>query len=1152
MSTALAPPTFNHAEPIAGYLVQERIGAGGYGEVWRAEAPGRIAKAIKVVYGHHDNQQAARELNALNRIKEVRHPFLLSIERIELVDGHLIIVTELATASLRNVFEQHVASGLAGIPRPVLLTHLSDAADALDYIAQEHSLQHLDVKPENLLIVGGRVKVADFGLVKDLQDVHSSIVGGLTPVYAAPELFDGRPNRHSDQYSLAIVYQELLTGVLPFEGRTTAQLAAQHLHGRPRLDRLPIADQAVIAKALAKDPAARFTSCREMVQGLFEATPKGPARPMAVAPTSMDHQVPLAPLSKTVTLSADIIQAGAAAAREMFGAGAGKMEPAPAVRELPPLEIGSQEGTEFRPTIFIGIGGVGASALESLQRRLMDRFGDIRTVPAVQLLLLETDPETLKRVTEGDGPALLNNDSAVLLPLRQPGDYRRESNDHLQWLSRRWIFNIPRSLQTQGFRPLGRLALVDHSDRARERIARSITAALDSEGLAVSARRTGLSFSAGPPRVFIISSISGGTGSGMALDVAYMVRSALGELGFPQEGACGILAHCAGRNGPARDLAVANACAFLAELRHYGDPRNAYPGDAAGGLPAFAANVPPFDAAYVVHVGEELEDDGFAAAADQLAEYAYRSALTPAAAFFDRCRTVEPHDGPSAGADPTVRTFGLCRLGFCRDHVPDAATDELCTSLLSRWRGAVGVDPEQAPTSLADPNALLVTQIAASRCEEELRGEVVTRAAAMGLCVGQIVNELHATTVREMGDDPESYLVTVLEELLNNEASMAGGTNRLPSAERIFDALNTLISSRALQSSPRVCLESVLDRRIEELADSHEAALGQWILGLVASPAHRVQGAQRAADYVAELLRTLSRQAGEALRGPRDEVRALEESLLAEKSGREWLRKRGLGWNRKWVADERLSRYFRLRIEELTLNGVCRLAGQVMARVAVLGDKLRNLAAELNRLAEEVRRLPTAAVTTRATSGAAELVRRVVAETIRGRKAELVAEMGSELEGELRRVVTSDESYVRRALTHILRRSARSAVLRALKNTTLDEIGGVSGAPFETIFSLHADLKTATPKFSDCGGARRLLLVAPDGVSLGRLVEQIGNEAGQPPTAITDAESDVLLCFEAEELPLRRVAATVLDDRPQIVDVASRLHARIDVAWSPI
>ena len=268
MNTSIAAQSFNAAEPIPGYRMIERIGAGGYGEVWKAEAPGGIAKAIKVVYGYQDDERASRELSALNRIKEVRHPFVLSLERIELVAGHLVIVTELATASMKMLFTDHRSSGLAGIPRSELLGYLRDAADALDYLYHEHSLQHLDVKPENLLLVGGRVKVADFGLVKDLQDVNCSMINGLTPVYAAPELFDGRPNCHSDQYSLAIVYQEMLTGVPPFLGRTTAQLAAQHLHSRPRLDCLPASDQAVISRALSKDPEQRFPSCREMVESL--------------------------------------------------------------------------------------------------------------------------------------------------------------------------------------------------------------------------------------------------------------------------------------------------------------------------------------------------------------------------------------------------------------------------------------------------------------------------------------------------------------------------------------------------------------------------------------------------------------------------------------------------------------------------------------------------------------------------------------------------------------------------------------------------------------------------------------------------------------------------------------------------------------------
>ena len=82
------------------------------------------------------------------------------------------------------------------------------------------------------------MKVADFGLVKDVRQSQASLVGGMTPLYAAPEVFRGTPSPHSDQYSLAIVYQEMLTGTLPFCGGNAAELTLQHLNDEPDLGAL--------------------------------------------------------------------------------------------------------------------------------------------------------------------------------------------------------------------------------------------------------------------------------------------------------------------------------------------------------------------------------------------------------------------------------------------------------------------------------------------------------------------------------------------------------------------------------------------------------------------------------------------------------------------------------------------------------------------------------------------------------------------------------------------------------------------------------------------------------------------------------------------------------------------------------------------------
>src|SRR5207237_9451725 len=161
---------------------------------------------------------------------------------------------------------------LPGIPRSELLTYVLDAADALDYMGKQYGLQHLDIKPQNLLLVGGRIKLADFGLVKGLEGSSASAADGMTVIYATPEAFDGRVSRYSDQYSLAIVYQEMLTGCRPFPGTTTLQLALQHGNSEPLLHPLPVHDRPVIGRGLAKIPENRFPSCRDMVNHLVRAS----------------------------------------------------------------------------------------------------------------------------------------------------------------------------------------------------------------------------------------------------------------------------------------------------------------------------------------------------------------------------------------------------------------------------------------------------------------------------------------------------------------------------------------------------------------------------------------------------------------------------------------------------------------------------------------------------------------------------------------------------------------------------------------------------------------------------------------------------------------------------------------------------------------
>jgi serine/threonine protein kinase len=267
-----------NAEPIRGYRLIEHLGRGGFGEVWKCEAPGGIYKAIKFVYGdvnglEDDSARAREELASVQHIKSIRHPFLLSIDRVECVHGELLLITELADQNLHEVFQEYRAKGGQGIPREQLLDYLREAAEVLDLMNNKFDLQHLDIKPRNLFLVSNHVKVADFGLVNSLAGGSGASstklqLGAITPIYAAPELFTNRLSRHCDQYSLAIVFQELLTGMLPFTGQNCRQLLIQHTQEKPDLSALSPFDQAIIGKALSKNPNDRYPSCMALIKAL--------------------------------------------------------------------------------------------------------------------------------------------------------------------------------------------------------------------------------------------------------------------------------------------------------------------------------------------------------------------------------------------------------------------------------------------------------------------------------------------------------------------------------------------------------------------------------------------------------------------------------------------------------------------------------------------------------------------------------------------------------------------------------------------------------------------------------------------------------------------------------------------------------------------
>lgn len=690
---ASGPPDARSARVVAGYELHERLGGGGYGEVWRGTGPGGLAKAVKILHGRLDGAQAEAELGALQKLRDVRHPFLLNIERIEVSESRVVIVTELAEQSLDDRFEQHRRDGIRGVPRDELLAYLKDAADALDFMRQRHGLQHLDVKPGNLLIQSGHVKVGDFGLTKDIAKAEVSIVGGFTPQYAPPELLEGKPHANSDQYSLAIVYQTMLTGSPPFTGRTAAQIAAQHLSSPPDLTPLPACDRPVVSRALSKNPRARFKSCRDFIDELGSGPAGRPQRDSAASSQVEDRELPR----------------NAAIERRRSSAH-GQARHCPA-RPLPPIRL--PDRTTYRPTVFLGLGGFGGDVIFDVRRRVARRFGDAPGIPFA-FLYLDTDTHAvaLARAKEG----LSGGDAdAVEVPLRTSEQYRRTSGRYLDWMSRRWLFNIPKSGEVEGIRPLGRLAFVDHHQKLRDRLRKVLSAVTGASNPPAQFATGDIDYSA--LDVVVVASIAGGTGGGFVLDAGYLVRDVLRELGSADSRVFAVLAGGASPDTASHDPARANSLALLAELARYDEQGGGFPGDPACRLPKFPGV--PFDCAYLIAGAADRDD-----ATRQAAEYLYRGAATPARAFFEASRqeSLRNADGDAF----TLRTFAVTTGVATADR--QAETDALCRATLAHWL---------APDQANDPGT--VTSAARALLAEA------------GLTAGQIVARVTARLDGDLG-----------------------------------------------------------------------------------------------------------------------------------------------------------------------------------------------------------------------------------------------------------------------------------------------------------------------------------------------------------------------------------------------------------------
>ncbi|HET8759106.1 MAG TPA: serine/threonine-protein kinase, partial [Solirubrobacteraceae bacterium] len=278
------------------YRVVRHIASGGMAGVWEAEDEllGRSV-AVKVLAGHLAEDDRARrrfqrEARAAAGLSSHQH--VVTIYDVGEHDGRTFMVMELMRG---GTVADRLKAGRA-IADDTALRWLREAASALD-AAHAAGVVHRDIKPGNLLLDDNdRLAIADFGIARLAMEDQLTATGQVlgTASYISPEQAVGEAaTPASDRYALGVVAYELLTGSKPFQAEHFAAQARAHVEDDPppateRDPSLPRSIDAVLERALAKEPSERWESAAALVEALDQAM--GAARP-ATEPTR-----PLAPV----------------------------------------------------------------------------------------------------------------------------------------------------------------------------------------------------------------------------------------------------------------------------------------------------------------------------------------------------------------------------------------------------------------------------------------------------------------------------------------------------------------------------------------------------------------------------------------------------------------------------------------------------------------------------------------------------------------------------------------------------------------------------------------------------------------------------------------------------------------------------------------
>jgi serine/threonine-protein kinase len=269
---------FFRGQIIGKYKILSTIGSGGFGTVYLAEDTW-IDKKVALKVPHKQTLDFGELLREPRLLATLNHPNIVAILTAEKQENVFFIVMEFVPGeTLESIIARDGALDLARA-----LDYTCQICNAVDH-AHRQGVLHRDLRPSNVLVTdNGLAKVADFGTSRFLEiAAHGTTVIG-SPPYMAPEQFKGKAVFASDIYSLGVTMYQMLTGVLPYDTPSPAdveRLRRGELVSPPRLKnpRIPKAINDIVLKAMAPDIHARYQRASELLDDVLAAGGSGPRR----------------------------------------------------------------------------------------------------------------------------------------------------------------------------------------------------------------------------------------------------------------------------------------------------------------------------------------------------------------------------------------------------------------------------------------------------------------------------------------------------------------------------------------------------------------------------------------------------------------------------------------------------------------------------------------------------------------------------------------------------------------------------------------------------------------------------------------------------------------------------------------------------------